>query len=164
MIMSKKRGKSIKININFSNRLLYTLILIGILIAIGVGVYAATSFPASGAGHNLNELAQPCDEGKILKVVGGAWTCGDDVTGITQAYADLNYKDPPGQWTCTIRSATNSVSCVSPEKVITGGCRSSNNYGDYIYDYPTSTGWTCYCPSGSGSICGTMTAYAYCCL
>jgi hypothetical protein len=162
MIMSKKRGKSIKININFSNRLLYTLILIGILIAIGVGVYAATSFPASGAGHNLNELAQPCDEGKILKVVGGAWTCGDDV-GITQAYADLNYKDPPGQWTCIARSGSGSSNanayCVGLEKVITGGCRYATCSGQCLTGWPITNGWSCH-----SEVSGTITAYAYCCL
>ena len=164
MIMSKKRGKSIKININFSNRWLYTLILIGILAIIAVGVYAATYSP-SGAGHPYTEIST-CADGQILKMSGGAWICGDDVTGITQEFAELNYKDPPGQWTCTIRQGTGtgttaSASCVGSEKVITGGCRGTSSSLDYLTSFPNQNGWSCYCPY---SMCGTMTANAYCCL
>ena len=49
----KKRGK---INSHISNRLLYTLIAVGILVLIGVGVYAATYTP-SGAGHPYTEIS-----------------------------------------------------------------------------------------------------------
>jgi len=38
-----------------SNRWLYSFIILGILIIAGVGVYAAT-YPASGAGHNADEI------------------------------------------------------------------------------------------------------------
>jgi len=80
--MSKKRGKSIKININLSNRWLYTLILIGVLIAVGVGIYAATYSP-SGAGHPYTEISTCSSDGQILKMSGGAWICGSDNTGIS---------------------------------------------------------------------------------
>jgi len=46
-----KRGKD---NFKFSNRVLYSSITLGILILLSVGVYAV--YPASGAGHNSNEI------------------------------------------------------------------------------------------------------------
>ncbi len=73
--MSKKRGKSLRININLSNRWLYTLILIGVLIAVAIGVYAATYSP-SGAGHPYTEIST-CGANEILKMnsAGNAWEC-----------------------------------------------------------------------------------------
>jgi len=76
----KKRGKR-NIQINISNRVLYTLITLGIIAILGVGVYAyGTSVPAT-FGHSYNEL-QPCSGTQILKMNGaGAWTCQADATG-----------------------------------------------------------------------------------
>ena len=51
--MKKKKGLSIQIN--FSNRWLYTFIAIGILIIMGVGVYAWAN-PITGVGHDLSEI------------------------------------------------------------------------------------------------------------
>jgi len=78
--MKKKRG--LKVNIHLTNRWLYTFIAIGILAAIGVGVYAATYSP-SGAGHPYTEIST-CSANQILKMnsAGNAWECGSD-TGIT---------------------------------------------------------------------------------
>ncbi len=72
--MKKKRG----VNIYFTNRWLYTFIVIGILIAIGVGVYAAT-YTASGAGHPYTEIST-CGANEVLKMnsAGTAWTCASD--------------------------------------------------------------------------------------
>lgn len=53
--MKRKRGK--KINFNFSDRWLYTLIAIGILLLAGVGVYAYNSGgPPSEFGHSADEI------------------------------------------------------------------------------------------------------------
>ncbi len=90
-----KRGKKTVIQINLSNRLLYTIIAIGILLIAGVGVYA-WSDPTTGVGHGLDEL-EPCADDKILKVVSGAWACVDasagsvtwsSITGIPPDIAD----------------------------------------------------------------------------
>ena len=160
--MKRKRG--LGINIHLSNRWLYTFIALGILIAVGVGVWAAT-YTASGAGHPYTEIST-CSNGQTLVTQNGVWACVD---AITKDYADLNYKDPPGQWTCTLRAGAGSktsstASCVGNEKVINGGCSStaaiSNNY--MTGNRPTANGWSCTCYS-SGN-CGTLTAYAYCCL
>jgi len=168
--MNKKRGKSIKININMSNRVLYTLIIIGILAIVGVSVYAAT-YTASGAGHPYTEIST-CGANQVLKMnpAGTAWECG---TALTQEYGDANYKDPPGQWTCTIRSAsgaggnghsavTISAACLGSEKVISGGCRANSNVNYLTGSYPYSNGWSCYCRDSN--LCSTVYAYAYCCL
>ncbi len=76
---SKKSGIK-KLQINFTNRWLYTLIVFFSLIVVGVFVYAAVG-TTPNPGHSIAEL-QLCDvEGEILKNVGGAWACGTDDTG-----------------------------------------------------------------------------------
>jgi hypothetical protein len=173
--MKKRKG----LKIHLSNRLSYTLIAIGILIAVGIGVYAAT-YTASGAGHPYTEIST-CGANQTLKMSsdGSAWSCGSDIAGITQeyadlhyitqSYADLNYKDPPGQWTCNLRASEGgtgtikTASCVSPEKIITGGCRMNGGNGNYLFGYPSSNGWICEC-TGTAGICSSIRAYAYCCL
>ena len=73
--MAKKRGKGITIKINLTNRWLYTFILIGIIILLGIVVYAYTN-PTTGVGHDYNEI-QPCADGQVLGMVAGIWTCVD---------------------------------------------------------------------------------------
>jgi len=75
----KKGG--LTINIHLTNRWLYTFIAIGILAAIGVGVYAATYSP-SGAGHPYTEIST-CGANQILKMnsAGNAWICASDDVG-----------------------------------------------------------------------------------
>ena len=56
-MVKKKRGKGLTINLHFTNRWLYTLIAIGILAIIGVGVYAYNSgLSPSVMGHSAGEL------------------------------------------------------------------------------------------------------------
>lgn len=72
-----KRGRDKR----FSNRLLYSLIALGIIAILSVGVYA-TTYTASGGGHPYTEISTCSIEGQILKMSGGAWTCGIDAGGI----------------------------------------------------------------------------------
>jgi hypothetical protein len=51
-----KKGKKLKRKINFSNRVVYFLVTLGICALLAVGVYAASAYAASGAGHNANEI------------------------------------------------------------------------------------------------------------
>jgi hypothetical protein len=51
--MGKKRGRTINIKINFSNRWLYTFITLGILAIVGVGVWAVDT---SKAWHSSNQI------------------------------------------------------------------------------------------------------------
>lgn len=70
--MKKKKG--IEIKINFSEKWFYTLIVIGVLAIVGIGVYAYGTSEPSTFGHSLGEIAT-CNEGETLQVVGGEWTC-----------------------------------------------------------------------------------------
>ena len=74
-MVKKIRGKGIEIN--FSNKLFYAFIVIGICLAIGAGVYAATVGDAPSAGHLISDI-QLCDDDQILKMVSGAWSCEED--------------------------------------------------------------------------------------
>ena len=51
-----KKLKFKKFQINFSNKLFYTLVAIGIFIAIGIGVYAYGGSQPSVFGHSAGEL------------------------------------------------------------------------------------------------------------
>jgi hypothetical protein len=76
--MKKKRSLNIKIHL--TNRWLYTFIFLGILLLIGVGVYASLG-TTPNPGHPVSEL-QSCSDGEILQMVSGAWACADvDLTG-----------------------------------------------------------------------------------
>jgi hypothetical protein len=54
MVMHKK--SKVNLSINVSKRLLYTLIAIGILAIVGVGVYAFGGSQPSNVGHSAGEL------------------------------------------------------------------------------------------------------------
>lgn len=71
-----------------NNRFLYSLITFGILIAIGVGVYA-TTYTASGAGHPYTEIST-CAANQILKMnsTGTAWECAVAPTGLSSQWID----------------------------------------------------------------------------
>ena len=73
----KKRGKGLSIKINLTNRWLYSLIAIGILAIIGVGVYALTPGIKPNPGHLASEMAPPtpCSSGQFLKFDGTNWVC-----------------------------------------------------------------------------------------
>ena len=73
-MVKKIRAKGIEIN--FSNKLFYVFIVIGVSLAIGAGVYAAAgTVPAFG--HSHAEI-QPCGNDEILKMDGTAWVCEAD--------------------------------------------------------------------------------------
>ncbi len=85
--MKKKRGKSV-IQINFSNRWLYTFMALGILAIISVGVYALTPGVTPNPGHLVSEMAppSPCTANQVLQFDGTNWKCNDaahscDVSG-----------------------------------------------------------------------------------
>ncbi len=67
-----------KLQINFTNRWLYTLIVFFSLIAIGVGVYAAVG-TTPNPGHDIAQIAEPigCGTNQFLQWTGSSWTCVD---------------------------------------------------------------------------------------
>ena len=71
-----KRGKNnFTIKINFSNRVLYTLIAITILIVAGIGVYAYGTGSPTTSGHTGNEIAV---DSTLCSAITGH-SCGYDV-------------------------------------------------------------------------------------
>lgn len=68
-----------RIKINFEKKhLIVLLVLIGIF--VGGGIVYGYANPLTGVGHDYSDL-QPCGTGKILKMMGTAWGCGDDAAG-----------------------------------------------------------------------------------
>jgi hypothetical protein len=85
--MKKKRGRTINIKINFSNRWLYFLITLGILAIVGVGVWAYGTSSPSTFGHSIGELegvqarvTGTCAAGNSIRVINsdGSVTCEAD--------------------------------------------------------------------------------------
>lgn len=82
--------------------------------------------------------------------------------------------DPPGLWTCTLRTGTATfatgssstrtatVSCSGNEKVMTGGCEVSSSGPNIFNNAPTGQGWSCTGSDGSGTGI-VLTAKANCC-
>lgn len=106
--MKKKRGKNITIKISFSNRWLYTLIIIGILAIIGVGIYAFGTSDPSTFGHSINEI-QRCAEGEALKTSGGVWTCVPSAS-LPSCSAEQYLKFNGVNWICEHGIKSNNVS------------------------------------------------------
>ena len=100
--MKKERVK-MNIKINLTNKWFYTFIAIGILIVVGIGVYALAPGVIPTPGHNYTELAT-CAEGEILKTVGGVWTCAS-ATQCSSSLKDCeniavtSSTSSPGTWT-----------------------------------------------------------------
>ena len=79
--MKKGRGNSRRV---YNNRLLYTLIVIGILAIIGVAVYAdAPVTPIPNPGHYISEIQTCNTNGDTLEMVSGSWACVQEPTGPT---------------------------------------------------------------------------------
>jgi len=77
--MVNKKVSVGKVEINFTNRSLYTLIAFFAILTFAVGVYAVGTTP--NPGHPITQLQLCDDAGQILKMSGGAWTCGADEVG-----------------------------------------------------------------------------------
>jgi hypothetical protein len=65
------------IKINISNRWRYTLIALGIILIISVGIYALTPGVVPIPGHSINDFAPPatCVAGQFLQWNGATWVC-----------------------------------------------------------------------------------------
>lgn len=82
----KRKGRGLTIKINFTNRWLYTLIAIGILAAIAVGVYALAPGIAPNPGHTIADVAppSPCSASQYLQFDGTNWKCATINTNYTE--------------------------------------------------------------------------------
>lgn len=123
--------KKRRIQINFSNRWLYTLILVGIVLIAGIGFFTASLLSpgvSPNPGHSINQTSPPsgCTAGQVLQ-----WTGTDNANG---------------GWICTSSSASvPSVSCSS---------------GQFVNTY-SGSGGTCASPTPiSGGLYGTGICYS----
>jgi hypothetical protein len=103
----KKRGKKFNIHISLSNRWLYTLIVLGVLAAIAVGVYAvAGSVPSPG--HPLSEL-QACSDGQALvSNSSGDWICSS-VGGSEDVEVYINFPPSPSKGDYYVEESSNTL-------------------------------------------------------
>jgi len=87
-----KKRKKITINIHLTNRWLYTLIAVGILAIIAVGVYALAPGVIPNPGHNISEISIPsgCVAGQFLKYDGTKWVCSGDYCAGGTCNGNLN--------------------------------------------------------------------------
>ncbi len=92
-----KRGKKTVIQINLSNRLLYTILAIGVLLIAGIGVYAYGTSDPPTFGHSAGEIdeedptvnAYVKDKASCVAITGSADLCdGNDAGGIADTSAD----------------------------------------------------------------------------
>ncbi|MCL5018278.1 MAG: hypothetical protein M1416_00720 [Candidatus Pacearchaeota archaeon] len=139
--MTKKRGKFIQINL--SNRGLYTFIILGILTILGVSVYAYGTNAPQTFGHSIGEMAPPtgCDSGQFLKLDGANWICSE--IGITKASGIYQVRD-----TCSNpNTITFSPTC---QTVQCGNCGSTVYYYKCVnaWGSPITYGVSCNCISG----------------
>ncbi len=80
------------INIKFSNKTFYLLIgIIAVLVVTSIAI-ALNSRDYNVHGHDLSEIPT-CADGKILKMVNGNWTCGNDNEGTSGSSVPCNWGD-----------------------------------------------------------------------
>jgi len=95
--------KSLNIQINFTNRAIYTLITFSIFLLIGISVFALTPGVAPNPGHLIEEIAPPlnCEINQVLQWDGSIWTCTDFSSGDftpTGAIMAFNLPSCPTGW------------------------------------------------------------------
>jgi len=68
-----------KVIINLSNKTFYTLVVIGVLVLLGIGVYALSPGETPNPGHNIQDIGPPldCESGEVLQYDGDTetWAC-----------------------------------------------------------------------------------------
>ncbi len=145
-----KRG--MKIEINLTNRLFYSIIAGFILLGLGAVVYAYGTSSPSTFGHSAGEI-QVTINGQSQSLQSALNSLGSGGKGM------LN---------CTTIIATSgsavtpsvTANCPADRNVTGGGCSTGFNTWD-SYTYPATNGWTCVGHGFGGDF--TITAYAVCC-
>ncbi|MBU1251975.1 MAG: hypothetical protein KJ905_00740 [Nanoarchaeota archaeon] len=76
MVTKKSFGFG-RLQINMTNRWLYTLITLFAVVVLGVGVYALSAGETPNPGHNIAQVGPPtgCLAGEVLSFTGSAWDC-----------------------------------------------------------------------------------------
>ena len=152
-----KRGS--KIQINFTNRFLYTFVAFIILSIIGVGVFALTPGVAPNPGHLIDDVAPPagCGTDQILKWDGSLWICIDSstlqerVTGSCSPGESIRVINSDGTVVCEIDDVESGLTeCSIGARYLSGDgtvCQgwqwSSYSSGDVIQTNPANGGRVC---------------------
>ncbi len=107
------KEKSVKkIEINISNKIFYSIVLVLAIILLGVGVYAITPGVAPNPGHLISEVAPPsgCASG-ILYFTGSSWYCTTNLPSCTGTNKLLQYDSFTNAWSCASFSDSTPYEC-----------------------------------------------------
>lgn len=147
--------------INIPGRLFYTLVILGVLILLGAGVYAkVTAGSIPDPGHNIQSIGAPnsCDYGEYL-VYDSNPGCGSEaVPGVANSGSGpcweckaLPVDDLSSMgWEIVTASASTSrgAECPSGKRVLGGGCACPGGYVEASYPADNNR-WVCTCASSS---------------
>ncbi|VVB82596.1 Uncharacterised protein [uncultured archaeon] len=130
--------------------MLYTIVILGIILIVTLGVYATvTPGTAPNPGHLLSDISPPteCTAGQYVSWNGDSLICSD--------YSSPSISSVGVQMVSATTSSTScSVSCPSGKIVLGGTC--SSNSGIIQKTLPSeNTGWTCVTSANYCSVTAT---------
>jgi hypothetical protein len=128
MAGKSKKLKIKKLQINLTNRWLYTLIVFFSLIVIGVFVYAQIPNP----GHDITRIEQPsgCGANQFLKWTTAGWTCDAVIAQPSGCDANQFLKWTGSAWTCENVCLSDGTNCPSVEEGLWSIYNSNLYYAD----------------------------------
>lgn len=152
----KKGAKKINIKINFTNRWLYTFIALGILIVVGISVYALTPGTVPNPGHDIQTISPPigCSANQFLQFNGSNWVCSSPSnsicpTGLSLKYT-INYNEQEtndcSSFSCSSYYQQNGGYAWTQSTLYSDTCN-----GDKVNKYTCTVGETKTCQDSSGT-------------
>jgi len=154
--MKKKRGLTIKIN--FSNRWLYTFIVLGILAVVAVGVYAYGTSTPSTFGHSIEEI----DFSEGMTISSGGLNVSSGNLIVSSGRLGVGTQTPSYTLDVLGNSRINGGLGVSNGITIDAGGIGIGNVVVYSKSSSTNVACNTYCSSGldTAGIClGAWAAY-----
>ena len=153
--MTSKK-KSINLNIKISNRWLYAIVVLIVLLILGLSVWAYGTNVPSTMGHSFGELEgvqstlPSCSTGQVLQRVGSSWSCGNLPSA---SIGTLSCTTAVGSF------SSSSIATCTSGTLTGGGCITATGISPNIYiTAPSGNGWQCQLSGGN-----SVTAYARCC-
>jgi len=119
----RKKKRGIEIKIKLSNRWLYFLVVIGILLIVGIGVWAYGTSDPSTFGHTASEISG-LEDLSIEVCPSGTSIVYDYVNGDEDTTEFIKIDSSPGTDTCNGNSEQQYVCPVSSSKICTDVYRS----------------------------------------
>ena len=153
--MGSKKRKGINFNINITNRWLYAIVALIILLVLVIGVIAYNTNNPINFGHTMGELTGiTCNAaaGQVLYWTGSSWTCA--TVTVSGGGGSLNCVTATGSF-----SSSSIATCTFGYTLTGGGCITATGISPNIYiTAPNGNGWQCQLSGGN-----SVTAYARCC-